>query len=159
MVDLLTTPLAEHAGELARYLDGQNQKRQQLERRILAEAREMLDGQELERLSAIVLASPDWHPGVIGIVAGRLVETYARPVMLFGQVRSKEHLFAMEGISEATAQRVDDEVRELVMRGYETARQIVGKNRASVRAMAEELLSVESLDSDGIKAIIAANMN
>ena len=45
------------------------------------------------------------------------------------------------------------------MRGYETARQIVGKNRASVRAMAEELLSVESLDSDGIKAIIAANVN
>ena len=31
------------------------------------------------------------------------------------------------GISEATAQRVDEEVRELVMRGYETARQIVGK--------------------------------
>ena len=44
------------------------------------------------------------------------------------------------GISEATAQRVDEEVRELVMRGYETARQIVAKNRAAVRAMAEELL-------------------
>jgi cell division protease FtsH len=63
------------------------------------------------------------------------------------------------GISEATAQRVDEEVRDLVMRGYETARQIVAKNRASVRAMAEELLAIESLDSDGIKAIIAANMN
>jgi cell division protease FtsH len=61
------------------------------------------------------------------------------------------------GISEATAQRVDDEVREVVMRGYETARQIVGKHRNSVRAMAEELLVVESLDSDGIKAIIAGN--
>jgi cell division protease FtsH len=60
------------------------------------------------------------------------------------------------GISEATAQRVDDEIRELVMSGYETARQIVAKNRASVRAMAEELLVVESLDADGIKAIIAA---
>ena len=34
------------------------------------------------------------------------------------------------GISEATAQRVDEEVRELVMRGYETARQIVAKNRS-----------------------------
>jgi cell division protease FtsH len=59
------------------------------------------------------------------------------------------------GISEATAQRVDDEVRELVMRGYETARQIVAKNRQTVRAMAEELLVVESLDADAIKAIIA----
>ena len=60
------------------------------------------------------------------------------------------------GISEATAQRVDEEVRALVMRGYETARQIVGKHRKAVRAMAEELLAVESLDADGIKAIIAA---
>jgi cell division protease FtsH len=61
------------------------------------------------------------------------------------------------GISEATAQRVDEEVRGLVMQGYETARQIVGKHRASVRAMAEELLAVESLDADAIKAVIAAS--
>ena len=59
------------------------------------------------------------------------------------------------GISEATAQRVDEEVHELVMRGYETARQIIAKNRSAVRAMAEELLVVESLDADGIKAVIA----
>jgi cell division protease FtsH len=60
------------------------------------------------------------------------------------------------GISEATAQRVDEEVRDIVMRGYETARQIIAKNRAAVRAMAEELLVVESLDSEGIKAVIAS---
>jgi cell division protease FtsH len=58
------------------------------------------------------------------------------------------------GISEATAQRVDDEVRDLVMKGYETARQIIAKNRGAVRAMAEELLVVESLDAEGIKAVI-----
>jgi cell division protease FtsH len=60
------------------------------------------------------------------------------------------------GISEATAQRVDEEVRGLVMTGYETARQIIARNRNSVRAMAEQLLAVESLDADGIKAVIAA---
>jgi ATP-dependent Zn protease len=43
-----------------------------------------------------------------------------------------------------------------VMKGYETARQIIAKNRAVVRAMAEELLVVESLDADGIKAVIAS---
>jgi len=59
------------------------------------------------------------------------------------------------GISEATAQRIDEEVRALVMRGYETARQVVAKNRAAVRALAEELLQVESLDADGIRAIMA----
>jgi cell division protease FtsH len=63
------------------------------------------------------------------------------------------------GISEATAQRVDEEVRELVMRGYETARQIVAKNRGAVRAMAEELLAVESLDAEAIRAILAASTN
>jgi cell division protease FtsH len=61
------------------------------------------------------------------------------------------------GISEATAQRVDEEVRELVMRSYETARQVIAKNRSAVRAMAEELLMVESLDADGIRAIMASS--
>ena len=60
------------------------------------------------------------------------------------------------GISEATAQRVDDEVRVIVMRGYETARQVVAKHRGAVLAMAEELLRVESLDAEGIKAIMAS---
>ncbi|MCU1382068.1 MAG: ATP-dependent zinc metalloprotease FtsH [Acidobacteria bacterium] len=60
------------------------------------------------------------------------------------------------GISEATALQVDHEIHELVMRGYETARQIIAKNRAAVRAMAEELLVVESLDAEAIKAVIAA---
>jgi cell division protease FtsH len=60
------------------------------------------------------------------------------------------------GISEATAQRVDEEVRSLVMAGYETARQIIGKHRKAVRAMADQLLAVESLDAEDIKAVIAA---
>ena len=60
------------------------------------------------------------------------------------------------GISESMAQQVDSEIKELVMKGYETARQIIAKNRAVVRAMAEELLVVESLDADGIKAVIAS---
>ncbi len=59
------------------------------------------------------------------------------------------------GMSEATAQRVDDEVRQVVMTGYETARQLVGRHRGAVKAMAEELLQVESLDADAIKAVIA----
>jgi cell division protease FtsH len=60
------------------------------------------------------------------------------------------------GISEAMAQQVDSEIKELVMKGYETARQVIAKNRGAVRAMAEELLVVESLDADGIKAVMAS---
>jgi cell division protease FtsH len=58
------------------------------------------------------------------------------------------------GMSEATAKRVDEEVHEVVMRGYETARQIIARHRSAVRAMAEQLLVVESLDADAIKAVI-----
>jgi len=58
------------------------------------------------------------------------------------------------GISEATAQQVDREIRELVMKGYEKARELIGGHRAAVRAMAEELLVVESLDAEGIAAVI-----
>jgi cell division protease FtsH len=58
------------------------------------------------------------------------------------------------GISEATAQQIDHEIRDLVMKGYETAREIIGSHRDAVRAMAEELLIVESLDAEGIAAVI-----
>ena len=57
--------------------------------------------------------------------------------------------------SEATARRVDEEIRGLVMRGYETARQLVSRHRAAVQALAQELLLVESLDADGVRAVLA----
>jgi single-stranded-DNA-specific exonuclease len=82
VIDLLTTTSQSRALEVARFLEKQNEERQQIERRILAEAREMLAGCDLEGTPAFVLASPDWHAGVIGIVAGRLVERFARPVFL-----------------------------------------------------------------------------
>ena len=60
------------------------------------------------------------------------------------------------GFSEATARRVDDEIRELVMRGYEVARQLLEEHRGAVRAMAEELLQHESLDADEIRALLSS---
>jgi single-stranded-DNA-specific exonuclease len=81
-VELLTTPSRQRAVDLARYLEEQNKKRQQMERHILAHARQKLEEYDLERTPALVLESADWHPGLIGIVAGRLVDLYARPVLL-----------------------------------------------------------------------------
>ncbi len=62
------------------------------------------------------------------------------------------------GFSEETARRVDDELRGLVMRGYETARDIVERQRPAVRVLAEELLEVESVDADRLKQIVAQNV-
>jgi cell division protease FtsH len=60
------------------------------------------------------------------------------------------------GFSEETARRVDEEIRGLVMRGYETSRQIIERQRGAVEALAKELLEVESVDADRLKQILAA---
>src|SRR5207237_6029823 len=76
------TESPEKAQDLARYLEEQNKQRQQMERRILAEARDQAAAHDLDAAPALVLAHPDWHAGVIGIVAGRLADLYARPVLM-----------------------------------------------------------------------------
>jgi single-stranded-DNA-specific exonuclease len=82
VIELLTTTSPQRAASLARYLEGQNVQRQVFERRILAKARELAGSCDLEHMPALVLAEPDWHPGIVGIVASRLVDLYARPVVL-----------------------------------------------------------------------------
>jgi cell division protease FtsH len=58
------------------------------------------------------------------------------------------------GISEATAQRVDEEIRRVVMNGYDKARGVIEQHREAVRLLAEELLQVESLEADEIQALL-----
>src|SRR5262249_39385459 len=82
VLELLTTASAQRALDLARVLESQNLQRQQLERRILARAREMIGNSDLDGTPALGLADPEWHPGIVGIVASRLVDLYARPVLL-----------------------------------------------------------------------------
>ncbi len=62
------------------------------------------------------------------------------------------------GFSEEAARRVDNEISALVMRGYETARQIIERQRTTVRALALELLDVESVDADRVKQILAQHI-
>jgi single-stranded-DNA-specific exonuclease len=67
----------------ARRLDTQNAQRQELDQRILQEAIDVVERDvNLDDQYGLVLASDTWHPGVIGIVASRVVERYARPAML-----------------------------------------------------------------------------
>jgi len=83
-VELLTRATADRAREIAYYLDEQNRSRQATERRISRQAAEMVErnGMNGDTKRAIVLASDGWHPGVIGIVAARLVDRYHRPTVL-----------------------------------------------------------------------------
>jgi single-stranded-DNA-specific exonuclease len=83
-LELLLTEDPERAAALARRLDELNRDRQIVEERILREAVEEIEGWPVEkqRRRGYVLAREDWHEGVIGIVASRLVERYHRPVVL-----------------------------------------------------------------------------
>lgn len=82
-VRLLLTRDAEEARQLAETLDATNRERQAIEARVTEEAMAQVEKEiDLEKDWAIVLASPQWHPGVIGIVASRIVEKYHRPTIL-----------------------------------------------------------------------------
>ncbi|MCU0724030.1 MAG: single-stranded-DNA-specific exonuclease RecJ [Planctomycetes bacterium] len=82
VVEMFLTDSREAALESARSLDRMNRRRQEIERKIFDEACERVVREGRERGSAIVLAGEGWHPGVIGVVASKLVETFHRPVVL-----------------------------------------------------------------------------
>jgi single-stranded-DNA-specific exonuclease len=82
-VEMLTTDDAARAGELAEELDRRNRERQHIEQAILDEARAMVEQRGgIDGRGAIVLGREGWHPGVIGIVASRLVDIYHRPTVV-----------------------------------------------------------------------------
>ena len=82
-VELLTTESPDRARALAEYIHQLNSSRESLERSIYLAASKLVKEQfDPENDAALVLAGPGWHPGVIGIVAGRLAEKYHRPVVM-----------------------------------------------------------------------------
>ncbi len=121
-VKLLLTEDRDEADGIAAMLNEQNLQRQQIEREILELAEEELKRMDLEKMHAIVLDGEEWHQGVIGIVASRLVDRYYLPVIIIsrqggigkGSCRSikglhmyealcacKEHLLKFGGHSQA----------------------------------------------------------
>ena len=83
-LDLLLTGDEPEAGRLAGELEELNRDRQAVEERILREAIRQVDDwpEPRRRRLAYVIAGEEWHRGVIGIVASRLVERFGRPVVL-----------------------------------------------------------------------------
>jgi single-stranded-DNA-specific exonuclease len=80
--DLLITREMEAAAEFATLLDLHNQERREIEKRILEEAIALAASQE--NAPFVLVDGEGWHPGVVGIVAGRLKERFAKPAFVAG---------------------------------------------------------------------------
>ena len=82
-VKLLLTDEPAEARVLAEKLDSYNRHRQLMEKKILSDILEIINSNtSIEKMNALVFASDKWHPGIIGIVASRLVELYNRPAFV-----------------------------------------------------------------------------
>jgi single-stranded-DNA-specific exonuclease len=82
-VELLLCSDRRKAGTIAAELDASNAERQALEQEILHDALALVKNTpELRERKSIVLASEAWHPGIIGIVASRIVDLFHRPTVL-----------------------------------------------------------------------------
>ncbi len=99
-LELLTTAKGTRATDLARFLNAENDKRRATERRITEQAKQMIEerGYATADRRAIVVGSEGWHPGVVGIVASRLVDIYGRPAVVLG---------FNDGVAQGSARSID----------------------------------------------------
>lgn len=82
-VELFISDDIGSARDIAKALSRENSERQNIEGEILDDAVRQIESEPgILNANSIVLASPDWHPGIIGIVASRIVERYERPAIL-----------------------------------------------------------------------------
>ncbi len=83
-VELMISTDEEKSIELAQIIERENSLRQQIDQKTFQEACEIIEKKykNMEDTSLIVVSSDDWHPGVIGIVASKLVEKYYRPSIM-----------------------------------------------------------------------------
>ena len=105
---LLVTQNRSEAKQLALELDNENKYRQMIERDILQQTYDLIEkNQYAELQSGLVIASDNWHPGVIGIVASRVVDKYFKPTVILtedngvykGSARSIPGFHLYDGLS------------------------------------------------------------
>ncbi|MBV9797180.1 MAG: single-stranded-DNA-specific exonuclease RecJ [Solirubrobacterales bacterium] len=149
-LELLLTDDLQRAAEVAAELDGVNLERRAVEQRILWDAESQVA--HAGDRNAFVLAGEDWHPGVIGIVASRVVERYHRPTILValdGQLGSGSGRsipgFDLLGALNASAEHLQRYGGHRAAAGLTIARDRIDAFRAAVEAHAREVLTPELL--------------
>ena len=86
-VDLLTASTEKQAYEICKKLEAYNLERRNLDIRITEEAETMIEQvPNLDKRSILILYQPDWHSGVMGLVAARIAERYNRPTIILTKI-------------------------------------------------------------------------
>ncbi len=81
-MELFLTDDPRRASELAQNLSADNRRRQEIEEMILNQARETIEKEGLKEDRVIVIGREEWHEGVVGLVASKIVEEYARAAIV-----------------------------------------------------------------------------
>jgi len=89
-IELLLTKDDAEAGRLAQILEDRNRERQHEQERITQEALQQIAGIALDKFKVLVLSSYGWNPGIVGIVATKLVDKYHRPAVLLALDENSE---------------------------------------------------------------------
>lgn len=84
-VELFLSTHAHDCHKMAAQLNDFNRERQEKERLVTEQAQQMVEINGYEKDPVFLLYGEDWHPGVVGIVAGKLSRQYARPCIVLGQ--------------------------------------------------------------------------
>jgi single-stranded-DNA-specific exonuclease len=167
-VELLMSEDEHGANAIARELEELNYKRQEIDRATLEQARERVLQLDLDEVFGIVLADEEWHPGVIGIVASRLVEEFGRPTILIALSgnqgkgsgrsiskfdlhgalgKSKEHLLRYGGHRAAAGITVArDKVGDFAARFNEVARSLLTPDDLVPEIRVDLEVSIDGMD-------------
>ena len=151
---LLLTQDEGEAAVLAAELDQQNRERQQVETEIFVAATDKINGEfDPARDAAIVAGARGWHPGVLGIVASRIVRKYHRPAIVIGfdekgigkgSGRSIEGLNMVEALNRC-ADSLDKYGGHEMAAGLAVREENFNRFAERFRSIARELLSEEAL--------------
>ncbi len=79
---LLSTDDMDEARSIAFVLDDCNEQRKKIQSTMMAQAVERVERDALDQFSLIIVSDPDWHPGLSGLVAGRLKERFGKPAVV-----------------------------------------------------------------------------
>lgn len=176
-VELLTADSEMRCMQIAQYLKDQNKLRQQSQRKIYSKVREMITASGLNHpdRKTIVLADENWHTGIIGIVASRVIDQYFRPTIMIntsngtgqGSARSidgfnilnaitacSEHLISFGGHAMAAGLKIEkDKIPHFTRALEEYAQQNLTDEKLVSKLDIDALCSIAELSQPAVREL------